>query len=86
MNVIVENQEVAMKRLELGDVIVEKSGDAYLVINASVGEYVARSFGGYTGFSGRHNSLEALTESIKGLTGVKVYRKDEYDLKLVEKK
>lgn len=67
------------KSVKCGDVVVVNE-TPYLVISTDAG-FIAKGFGGTTGSTGHHETLEGLYESFKKYD-FKIYSKDRFELVL----
>lgn len=81
MNLVIK-ENVQNRIVQLGDVVVVY--DTPYQINRENGKFIARSFDGYSGSTGHHESLEKLIESF-GKMEWSHYSKDDYELRLVPK-
>lgn len=84
-----ENHE-GLTLLSTGDILVDVDLGTYILMNFD-GLYIFKpTFGSNSGYNGRHDSLESITERAmdsirrKG-DKVKIYRSKHYDLQLVPK-
>ena len=85
-----ENQVEQFKTLEVGDILINKEDDVYILIYDTTKGYIFQSLrkdGG--GWNGYHDTLESITNRTKrGLEQypyLKLYRSSDYDLHLVPK-
>jgi hypothetical protein len=90
MKLIKPEIEHTTKMLELGDVLVDDEGLAYMLTKTREGYMFTSLDGNFYGYNGQHTTLESITKrTFKDLRinkeSLNLYRKSEYDLKLVPK-